>query len=183
MIPFLWHKLTFVQFALSVLNPLFWPFIMYMRYHSMHTQEEFDEFAKKNPAFRQWKTFFINLMSLQKLNKNMVARVQVLRAQGFHVYALSNMWPSTLEKMRKKFHILDALFDGYFIPTLQEPFYKPEPQFYLDFITYIHKKHGKKKIIFFDDTYANVIAARSVGIYAFNRSSLKKVIACSIPKN
>lgn len=57
MIPFLWHKLTFVQFALSVLNPLFWPFIMYMRYHSMHTQEEFDEFAKKKSGLQAVENF------------------------------------------------------------------------------------------------------------------------------
>ncbi|NPD91503.1 HAD family hydrolase [Xylanibacter muris] len=84
-----------------------------------------------------------------------------LKEKGFKLYGLTN-WCSEVHKVMKKYDIFDLL-DGYVISS-EVHLLKPNPAIY----RYLCNRYGLKpeECLFVDDNYANVYAAKDVGMYA-----------------
>jgi FMN phosphatase YigB (HAD superfamily) len=175
-VAFIWKEFTHTRFAFIMLNPLFWPLLFSIIRKQLNTEYECDMLIKRFPILAPLKKIVLKILTTQKLDQSIIECIKKLKSDGYQIFALSNIWPTALEELRKKHPQLDMCFVDYFIPNEIERHYKPQLKFYEDFKTYITNKVGPKEIIFFDDRSENVRAANRVGLYAYSNEYIKKII-------
>lgn len=175
-IQYMWYELEKTDFLLLILNPIFWPFLLYISQVKFHTEATFTNLVKKIPFLAPFKDVYIHILSMQRLNQHMIDIMLILKKNSYHLYALSNIWPSALHRLRYQHPLLDDIFIDYFIPENLEYSSKPKKKFYDDFKRFIMNQEGIKNIIFIDDRVDNVIAAWQCGLYAFPATSIDNLI-------
>jgi HAD superfamily hydrolase (TIGR01509 family) len=100
----------------------------------------------------------------QKLHPDAIATVQLLKNNGFQVYALSNWDTKSFEILKEKHEMLFSLFDGIMISGAQG-ITKPSPSFYKAFLDAYQLQ--PEACIFVDDQHINVVSAKKAGMRAF----------------
>ncbi|HTM06378.1 MAG TPA: HAD-IA family hydrolase [Patescibacteria group bacterium] len=103
-------------------------------------------------------------VKMQRLHPDAMEIIQLLKNNGFQIYALSNWDKTSFEILKKKYKVLFSLFDGIMISGVAGGT-KPSPSFYEAFLDMYQLT--PESCIFVDDQRINVLSARKVGMRAF----------------
>jgi FMN phosphatase YigB (HAD superfamily) len=156
----------FLALATLVAHPSLWGTIARFIRNSMVTEQAFSQLVTAAPRLQELKPFLIAFINSQKINPSLFLLAQSLKHEGYPLFVLSNIWTQALEPLRSEIPEL-TLFDGFYTPDNSNGYaHKPQEIFYEDFRTYVaNLGYATEKIIFIDNSLANIIGANNAGIY------------------
>jgi FMN phosphatase YigB (HAD superfamily) len=164
--------------AKALINPFFWYAFFNIKSETGVWEERFNRIVKQYPALLVAKTGFIDGYNDMPINQEVYVLIKYLHHQGYHLYILSNCGEEAFIDLQKRHPDLFQYFKGHFIPRPSNGYmYKPQPQFYAAFKSYLQTNgDGDKSIILIDDSLKKIKGALDSGLMAIKFESPRQLI-------
>lgn len=179
----LWKDFLRVAPFSLLMKPQVWYDVYQLMKNSIATERIFAHIHKEYTNIASFNDLITDIMKAQYLNNAMIDVLRSLKAQGYSLYILSNIWKNSLDHIYTYFPIFKELFDGAYIPSKDgNGTQKPSLRFYEGFKKYLETKgQENKQIIFVDNDKENIQEAQKSGLYVILFTSTKEFIEKIVP--
>ncbi len=149
-----------------ILKPFFWLELYKTSRRTRVLDDIFEQVEKKYPQAKALWSFGYELSNAQKPRKHMQELLVSLKEQGYILILCSNIGPTPLSLLKKKYTLFFSLFDSFLTPQKSTGYQqKPQTAFFESLKVLIKEKQPEiSSIVLIDDRFQNITQAINSGL-------------------